>query len=101
MWGAEAWGPAFGSRVRFFESGEVRLAVLSLLAEGPKHGYQLIKEMLDRSGGLYRASAGTVYPTLQQMEQARAMGCDTSQGYFFNAPAPAAEMAELLAAQPV
>src|SRR5437868_1460295 len=69
MWGAEAWGPAFGSRVRFFESGEVRLAVLSLLAEGPKHGYQLIKEMLDRSGGLYRASAGTVYPTLQQMEQ--------------------------------
>ena len=56
---------AFGRRARFFESGEVRLAILSLLSEGPKHGYQLMKEMEERSGGLYRASAGSVYPTLQ------------------------------------
>ena len=38
-------GMAFGRRARFFESGEVRLAILSLLSEGPKHGYQLMKEM--------------------------------------------------------
>lgn len=53
---------------RFFEAGEVRLALLSLLAEAPKHGYQLMKDLEERSGGLYRASAGTIYPTLQQLE---------------------------------
>lgn len=61
-------GGPFGSRRRFFESGEVRLAILSLLAEGPKHGYEIIKELGLRSGGLYRASAGTVYPTLQLLD---------------------------------
>ena len=44
------------------------MAILSLLGEGPKHGYQLMKEMKDRSGGMYKASAGTVYPTLQMLE---------------------------------
>lgn len=53
---------------RFFGGGEVRLALLSLLDEGPKHGYQLMKELEAKSGGLYRASAGTTYPTLQQLE---------------------------------
>jgi DNA-binding PadR family transcriptional regulator len=53
---------------RFFEAGEVRLALLSLLGEGPKHGYQLMKDLEERSGGLYRASAGAIYPTLQQLE---------------------------------
>ncbi|MGH9734232.1 MAG: PadR family transcriptional regulator [Candidatus Acidiferrales bacterium] len=53
---------------RFFEPGEVRLALLSLLAESPKHGYQLMKDLEERSGGLYHASAGTIYPTLQQLE---------------------------------
>ncbi len=67
--GAFPWaGLAFGRHGRFFESGEVRLAILSLLAEGPTHGYQLMKEMKDRSGGMYSASAGSVYPTLQQLE---------------------------------
>ncbi len=62
-----SFGP-WASQGRFFESGEVRLAILSLLDEGPKHGYELIKELEARSGGLYRASAGTVYPTLQLLE---------------------------------
>ena len=66
--GAYPWsGMPFG-RARFFETGELRLAILSLLSEGPKHGYQLMKEMQERSGGVYRASAGSVYPTLQQLE---------------------------------
>lgn len=59
------WG---GLRTRFFGRGELRLALLSLLADGPKHGYELMKELEARSGGLYRASAGSVYPTLQQLE---------------------------------
>jgi DNA-binding PadR family transcriptional regulator len=67
-WGGwAAFGPLGGKR-RFFEPGQVRLAILSLLQEGPKHGYELIKQFEIRSGGLYRASAGTVYPTLQLLE---------------------------------
>jgi DNA-binding PadR family transcriptional regulator len=67
--GAYPWAAfAFGRRGRLFEAGEIRLALLSLLSEGPKHGYQLMKEMQERSSGMYRASAGSVYPTLQQLE---------------------------------
>ena len=53
---------------RFFGAGEVRLAILSLLSDGPKNGYELMKELRTRSGGSYRMSAGTVYPALQQLE---------------------------------
>jgi DNA-binding PadR family transcriptional regulator len=69
-----------GPRRRFFESGEVRLAILSLLEEAPKHGYQLIKELTERSGGMYRASAGTVYPTLQQLEDEGLIQAETLEG---------------------
>ena len=53
---------------RFFGPGEVRLALLSLVADEPIHGYELMKRLEERSGGIYRASAGTIYPTLQQLE---------------------------------
>ncbi|MDR6867126.1 DNA-binding PadR family transcriptional regulator [Microbacterium resistens] len=45
--------------------GDVRAAVLALLAEEPMHGYQIIHEIEDRSGGSWKPSAGSVYPTLQ------------------------------------
>jgi DNA-binding PadR family transcriptional regulator len=66
--GWAAWGFGPWGRSKFFDTGEIRLAILSLLGESPKHGYELIKALEARSGGLYRASAGTVYPTLQQLE---------------------------------
>ena len=53
---------------RFFRQGEVRLALLSLLEDEPGHGYELMKRLEQRSGGMYRASAGTIYPVLQQLE---------------------------------
>jgi DNA-binding PadR family transcriptional regulator len=74
-----AFGPLGGGR-RFFESGEVRLAILSLLEDGPKHGYELIKQLEIRSGGLYRASAGTVYPTLQLLEDEGLVVSETEGG---------------------
>jgi len=46
----------------------VRLALLDLLSEAPRHGYDLMKALEERSGGAYRASAGTIYPTLQLLE---------------------------------
>jgi DNA-binding PadR family transcriptional regulator len=61
------FGP-WGMGARFFGPGEVRLALLSLLEERPRHGYELMKGLEERSNGTYRASAGTVYPTLQQLE---------------------------------
>ncbi len=57
-----------GPRRAFFRQGEVRLALLSLLDDGPAHGYELMKRLEERSGGMYHASAGTVYPVLQQLE---------------------------------
>lgn len=45
--------------------GDVRAAVLALLAEEPMHGYQIIREIEERSGGAWKPSAGSVYPTLQ------------------------------------
>ena len=62
------WDPPWSRRGRFFGAGEVRIAILSLLAEKPRHGYELMKEMEARSAGSYRVSAGTIYPTLQQLE---------------------------------
>jgi DNA-binding PadR family transcriptional regulator len=53
---------------RFFAPGELRLALLSLLKDGPKHGYELMKILEARTNGTYRASAGAIYPTLQQLE---------------------------------
>jgi DNA-binding PadR family transcriptional regulator len=45
--------------------GDVRLAVLRLLSEEPMHGYQIITELGERSGGVWRPSPGSIYPTLQ------------------------------------
>ena len=74
-WGIWAYTGG-GQRGRFFGSGEVRIAILSLLSEGPKHGYELIKELEARSGGSYRVSAGTMYPTLQQLEDEGMIVCE-------------------------
>ncbi|MQA76250.1 MAG: PadR family transcriptional regulator [Solirubrobacterales bacterium] len=48
--------------------GDIRAAVLTLLAEKPMHGYEMIKELEDRTGGAWRPSAGSIYPTLQLLE---------------------------------
>ena len=48
--------------------GDVRAAALALLAEEPRNGYQIIQEISERSGGVWRASPGSVYPALQQLE---------------------------------
>jgi DNA-binding PadR family transcriptional regulator len=58
-----------GGRVgRFLEHGDLRFVVLALIAEQPRHGYELIKELEDRTGGEYRPSPGVIYPTLSLLE---------------------------------
>jgi DNA-binding PadR family transcriptional regulator len=51
-----------------FSHGRLRLYLLHLLAEGPKHGYELIRLLENRFHGLYAPSAGTIYPRLARME---------------------------------
>lgn len=53
-----------GERRRMFESGELRLVLLKLIEEQPRHGYDLIREIENRSGGAYAPSPGVVYPTM-------------------------------------
>jgi DNA-binding PadR family transcriptional regulator len=48
--------------------GDVRAAVLVLLEESPRNGYQIIQELSERSNGAWRPSPGSVYPVLQQLE---------------------------------
>lgn len=48
--------------------GNVRAAILSVLAEEPMHGYQIMRRLEERSGGMWRPSPGSVYPTLQLLE---------------------------------
>jgi DNA-binding PadR family transcriptional regulator len=58
-------GRRFG---RFFGHGDLRIVILALLEEQPRHGYELMKELEERTGGAYRPSAGVVYPTLALLE---------------------------------
>lgn len=53
-----------GGRGRLFDYGELRLLVLSLIAEAPAHGYELIKRIEERLAGAYTPSPGVIYPTL-------------------------------------
>ncbi|MBC7443244.1 MAG: helix-turn-helix transcriptional regulator [Ramlibacter sp.] len=52
-----------------FAHGSLRLYLLSLLAERPRHGYELIQALSDRFGGTYIPSAGTIYPRLAKLEE--------------------------------
>ena len=64
-----AWfgGPPWAGGRRA-KRGDVRTALLRLLADEPKHGYDLIRELEERSGGAWRPSPGSIYPTLQLLE---------------------------------
>ncbi|WP_313356782.1 PadR family transcriptional regulator [Microbacterium sp.] len=52
-----------------FSHGDLRLYLLSLLAEAPQHGYGIIQALTDRTGGTYTPSAGTIYPRLAKLEE--------------------------------
>lgn len=63
-----AFGAGFGGpRGRRAGKGDIRTAILSLLADGPSNGYGLIKAIAEKTDGAWRPSPGSVYPTLQQL----------------------------------
>ena len=80
------WGGFGGFPGQFFGPGprvgrgDVRTGILVLLAEGSMHGYQVIQELTERSGGMWRPSPGSVYPTLQQLEDEGLVRSSESDG---------------------
>src|SRR6266404_6203674 len=61
-------GGPFGGGARVFDQGDLKYVILRLLDEKPRHGYEIIKEIEDRFGGMYSPSPGTIYPTLTMLE---------------------------------
>jgi DNA-binding PadR family transcriptional regulator len=63
-------GHAGRSRLgRFFAHGDLRLVILHLIAEKPRHGYEIIRAIEDQVGGAYSPSPGVIYPTLTHLEE--------------------------------
>lgn len=62
-------GSRGSGRGRLFENGMLRLILLALVVETPRHGYELIKDIEERTGGAYCPSAGVIYPTLTLLEE--------------------------------
>lgn len=67
-WGGRR-GRRYPGRKRMFESGELRLVLLKLIADEPRHGYDLIRAIEELTGGRYAPSPGVVYPTLTMLEE--------------------------------
>lgn len=67
-------------RARLFDYGEIRLLTLSLIAEKPTYGYELIKTIEEASGGSYTPSPGVIYPTLTWLEEAGYIHPTTDEG---------------------
>jgi DNA-binding PadR family transcriptional regulator len=72
-WGGEEWGGGGGwgrgrGRRRMFDSGELRLVLLKLIADQPRHGYDLIRAIEELTHGVYAPSPGVIYPTLTMLQ---------------------------------
>ncbi|UGX87032.1 PadR family transcriptional regulator [Phyllobacterium meliloti] len=76
-------GGRFGRRGgggRVFASGDLRLVLLALVAERPRHGYELIKDIEELFGGAYAPSPGSVYPSLTFLEEIGQVTAAASEG---------------------
>jgi DNA-binding PadR family transcriptional regulator len=82
-WGARGWGGregrgGFGGRM--FGPGDLRLVLMALIEQQPRHGYELIKAVEDLFGGAYAPSPGAVYPTLSLLEDQGHLASATDEG---------------------
>lgn len=65
MFGRRHFG---GHHARFFEKGDLKYVILDLIKDKPAHGYEIIRALEERFHGFYSPSAGSIYPTLQLLE---------------------------------
>jgi DNA-binding PadR family transcriptional regulator len=90
-------GGGRGGRRRLFSSDELRLVLLKLIGDQPRHGYDLIRAIEEQSGGSYAPSPGVVYPTitlLQDMEQIAERAAEGTKRQFAITDAGTALLAE-------
>jgi NADPH-dependent ferric siderophore reductase/DNA-binding PadR family transcriptional regulator len=73
-------GGGHGRRKRLYDYGELRLLVLNMISEQPRHGYELIKLIEEQTDGAYAPSPGVIYPTLSWLEDMGYVTIETSQG---------------------
>jgi DNA-binding PadR family transcriptional regulator len=76
--GRHRGGPFGGRGPRMFDAGALRLVVLGLIAEEPRHGYDIIKALEAKFQGAYSPSPGAIYPMLQMMEETDLIVSDAS-----------------------
>lgn len=69
-----------GPRRRMFDSGELRLVLLRLIADEPRHGYDLIRQIEELTGGAYAPSPGVIYPTLTLLDDMGLIDAQRSDG---------------------
>ena len=69
-----------GERRRMFDSGELRLVLLKLIADEPRHGYDLIRQIEELTGGAYAPSPGVIYPTLTLLDDMGQNEAQQSEG---------------------
>jgi DNA-binding PadR family transcriptional regulator len=67
-------------RQRMFDSGELRLVLLKLIADEPRHGYDLIRQIEELTGGAYAPSPGVIYPTLTLLDDMGQIAAQQSEG---------------------
>jgi len=65
---------------RIFDHGDLRFVILQLIAESPKHGYEIIKAIEEKLGGSYSPSPGVIYPTLTLLEELGYARLEASEG---------------------
>ncbi|MDH7971241.1 PadR family transcriptional regulator [Sphingomonas sp. AR_OL41] len=73
-------GRGGGGRRRMFDGGELRLVLLKLIADEPRHGYDLIRQIEEITGGAYAPSPGIVYPTLTLLDEMGLIGERQTEG---------------------
>jgi DNA-binding PadR family transcriptional regulator len=78
--GRGGFGRGGGGGGRIFGPGDLRLMLLALIAEKPRHGYELIKEIEQKFGGAYSPSPGSIYPTLTLLEELDHVRASATEG---------------------
>ena len=73
-------GERGGGRRRMFDSGELRLVLLALIAQQARHGYDLIRAIEERTGGAYAPSPGVIYPTITLLQDMGHIEEQTGEG---------------------
>lgn len=89
-WGMGAWAACCGPEVmgfrrgrrrrRVFDRGDLKYMILALLEEQPMHGYEVMQRLEAESGGFYSASAGSVYPVLQMLQDQGHVASEEADG---------------------